>query len=126
MNALVNDQLGRLRLLIGDPRVSAQFTAWSGRPARFARYTSRTLYPGVRTTKKDSIRLKSIETFYVALLEEAADPESPQHDQATGLIANLQGRGKWPSKHELGEWYGKSGSRWKNKAGEFVRAVVAS
>ena len=57
MNALVNDQLGRLRLLLGDPRVTSQFDAWAGRPARFARYTSRTLYPGVRTVKKDQQRL---------------------------------------------------------------------
>ena len=124
MNALVNDQLGRLRLLIGDPRVVTQFTAWSGRPARFARYTSRTLYPGVRTTKKDTTRLKSIENFYITLLEQAADADSPQQEQAAALITNLQGRGKWPSKPELQEWYGKSGSRWKNRTGEFVRAVL--
>ena len=65
MNALVNDQLGRLRLLLGDPRVTTQFQAWAGRPARFARYTSRTLYPGVRTVKKDQQRLGSIEDFYI-------------------------------------------------------------
>jgi len=124
MNALVNDQLGRLRLLVGDPRVSAQFTAWSGRPARFARYTSRTLYPGVRTVKKDSLRLKSIETFYLALLEEVADPDSPQHERAAALVASLQSRGKWPSKHDLQTWFGKHGSRWKNGAGDFVRAVL--
>ena len=29
MNALVNDQLGRLRLLLGDPRVTTQFNAWA-------------------------------------------------------------------------------------------------
>ena len=58
MNALVNDQLGRLRLLLGDPRVTAQFQAWAGRPARFARYTSRTLYPGVRTRERDQRRLE--------------------------------------------------------------------
>ena len=77
MNALVNDQLARLRLLFGDPRVTTQFMAWSGRPARFARYTSRTLYPGVRTAKKDSARLKSIETFYVELLQAAGDASRP-------------------------------------------------
>ena len=52
MNALVNDQLSRLRLMFGDSTVAGAFTSWGGRPARFARYTSRTLYPGVRTTKK--------------------------------------------------------------------------
>ena len=124
MNALVNDQLGRLRLLLGDPWVTNQFTAWAGRPARFARYTSRTLYPGVRTAKKDSIRLRSIERFYVSLLEQAADPDSPQHDRAGALVASLQSRGKWPAKPELREWFGESGKRWQNRAGQFVRAVL--
>jgi len=124
MNALVNDQLGRLRLLFGDPRVASQFAAWSGRPARFARYTSRTLYPGVRTVKKDTIRLRSIETFYLSLLEDVGNPDSPQHDRAAELVANLQRRGKWPSKHDLQSWFGKHGSRWKNRDGEFVRAVL--
>jgi len=58
MNALVNDQLGRLRLLFGDRRIVKKFMDWSGRPARFARYTSRTLYPGVREDKKDKERLR--------------------------------------------------------------------
>ena len=124
MNALVNDQLGRLRLMVGDPRVCARFTAWSGRPARFARYTSRTLYPGVRTSKKDTVRLKSIDTFYVALLEEIADPDSPQHDRALALVDSLRSRGKWPSKPDLQSWFGKSGAHWRNRAGDFVRAVL--
>lgn len=124
MNALVNDQLGRLRLLFGDPRVSAQFTAWAGRPARFARYTSRTLYPGVRKVKKDTVQLKSIENFYIALLEAANDPTLPEHEQSAELVANLQSRGKWPSKPDLQAWFGKRGSHWKNRSGEFVRAVL--
>ena len=60
MNALVNDQLGRLRLLFGDKSITDQFMQWAGRPARFGRYTSRTLYPGVRDPKKDQQRLKPI------------------------------------------------------------------
>ena len=71
MNALVNDQLGRLRLLFGDNRVGAQFREWSGRPLRFARYTSRTLYPGVRTSKKDGVRLAPIDKYYVEHLRRA-------------------------------------------------------
>jgi ATP-dependent helicase YprA (DUF1998 family) len=38
MNALVNDQLGRLRALFGDPRILRLFKSWAGRPPRFARY----------------------------------------------------------------------------------------
>ncbi len=59
MNALVNDQLGRLRLLFGDPLVVGAFEQWSGRAALFARYTSRTPYAGVRTRQKDSLLISA-------------------------------------------------------------------
>lgn len=125
MNALVNDQLGRLRLLLGDPRVTTQFHAWAGRPARFARYTSRTLYPGVRTVKKDQQRLGSIEDFYLLLIDQAGDPSSPWHEQAKDLKAKLEQRGKWPAKPDLKAWFGPRGSRWKDpKTGQFLRAVT--
>ncbi|GGU90077.1 hypothetical protein GCM10010182_00660 [Actinomadura cremea] len=124
MNALVNDQLGRLRLLLGDPRVTTRFQAWAGRPPRFARYTSRTLYPGVRSRKKDTQRLKPIEDFYILLLDEAADKTSPGHASAVALIKKLKARGKWPAKPDLKAWYGTKNARWQNAAGEFVRAVT--
>ena len=125
MNALVNDQLGRLRLLLGDDRVTKQFDTWAGRPARFARYTSRTLYPGVRTAKKDQVKLKSLEKYYIALLDEAAKNGSPRQKRAQALIKELKARGKWPSKPDLKAWYGSSGQRWQNaKTGEFERAIM--
>jgi len=124
MNALVNDQLGRLRLLLGNERVASLFTAWGGRPARFARYTSRTLYPGVRTTEKDQNRLKSIEPFYISLLQQASDKNSPHRERAAALVAELRERGKWPAKPDLEEWYGSKGKRWQNREGQFVRAVM--
>ena len=125
MNALVNDQLGRLRLLFGDQRVVSAFKDWAGRPARFARYTSRTLYPGVRTAKKDQARLKSIRSFYVTLLEDANDDSSPKKQvAATKLIESLKARGKWPCKPDLLAWYGSPGDRWANQEGEFLRAVM--
>lgn len=124
MNALVNDQLGRLRRLFGDQRVADLFTAWGGRPARFARYTSRTLYPGVRTVAKDQRRLRSMEPFYISLLAQAGDPGSPHHQRATQLIANLRSRGKWPAKPDLQGWYGSKGQRWIGKDGSFARAVM--
>lgn len=124
MNALVNDQLGRLRLLLGDPRVTDLFTRWAGRPARFARYTSRTLYPGVRTVKKDQYRLESIEDFYISLIDQANDTASPWREQAVALKETLEEKGKWPAKPDLKRWFGAKGSRWKNTAGEFIRAVT--
>ena len=48
MNALVNDQLGRLRSMFSDPRVIAAFQDWGDRIPQFARYTSRTPYAGGR------------------------------------------------------------------------------
>ena len=92
MNALVNDQLGRLRMLVGSDAVAAAFTGWGGRPARFARYTSRTLYPGVRTRDKDSKRLRAIERFYVKHVDDAATDQ-----RAAELIKQFKQRGKWPA-----------------------------
>ena len=100
MNALVNDQLGRLRLLFGNSRIVEKFTEWSGRPARFARYTSRTLYPGVRDEKKDQDRLSPIGKFYAHNLELAEAPPSPQQTTAAALVSELRKRGKWPAKPE--------------------------
>ena len=125
MNALVNDQLGRLRLLFGDPRIVAKFMEWSGRPARFARYTSRTLYPGVRSDVKDKDRLKPIGEYYVENLELANDPTAAEHDTAEALVRELQSRGKWPAKPDLIGWYGKKGSRWRDaQSGAFRRCVT--
>jgi ATP-dependent helicase YprA (DUF1998 family) len=124
MNALVNDQLGRLRLLLGDPRVTGQFEAWAARPARFARYTSRTLYPGVRSRERDQRRLGSIEDFYVVLQTRAENPSAQYHAEALELVEKLQARGKWPGKPDIKKWYGAKGSHWQNKAGEFIRAIT--
>lgn len=122
MNALVNDQLGRLRLLLGDPRVVQRFVGWSGRPARFARYTSRTLYPGVRDKDKDRDRLKPIGKYYVRNLKLASGPPSPEQEAAARLVGKLKERGKWPSKPDLSAWYGKG--RWLDKNGDFKRCVT--
>ena len=124
MNALVNDQLGRLRLMVGDKRVSDRFISWAGRPARFARYTSRTLYPGVRTAKKDQLRLRAIGQFYVELEAQASDGESPEGESARSLVEKLRARGKWPAKPDLQAWYGRSGARWQDNDGEYLRAVT--
>ena len=124
MNALVNDQLGRLRLLFGDSRVTEKFIGWAGRPARFARYTGRTLYPGVRDAKKDQRRLTPIRKFYVELIEKASGPAGQVRDDAERLIGELKKRGKWPTKPDLKAWYGDDGMRWQNREGNFQRCVT--
>lgn len=124
MNALVNDQLGRLRLMFGDKRIVDKFLNWAERPPRFARYTSRTLYPGVRSEKKDQTKLKVIEKYYLQALEESNGENAEKCESAVKLIKELKSRGKWPSKPNLAGWYGKSGSKWKDKEGEFKRCVT--
>lgn len=125
MNALVNDQLGRLRALFGDPRLVALFKGWAGRPPRFARYTSRTPYAGIRTAKKDSAKLKAFDEFYADIERRAQGPDSEERAEAERLLQALKERGKWPAKPDLAAWLGEKGSRWQNaKTGEFVRAVT--
>ena len=124
MNALVNDQLGRLRLMLGDARVREFFQSDGGRPARFARYTSRTLYPGVRSAAKDQRRLAPIKQFYVDLLDRAADADPDTAAEAQRLISELKIRGKWPGKGDIRAWYGASGQRWTDHNGEPNRATL--
>ncbi|HEY1559255.1 MAG TPA: DEAD/DEAH box helicase, partial [Caulobacteraceae bacterium] len=126
MNALVNDQLGRLRSLFGDPRLVRLFKSWSGRPPRFARYTSRTPYAGVRTPNKDSAKLRSFQEFYVDL-ERRAEQDEDGDDKANAhaLRQELKARGKWPAKPSLSDWYGEKGSYWQDrKTGAYLRAVT--
>jgi len=126
MNALVNDQLGRLRLLFCDERVVSSFTTAAGRPARFARYTSRTLYPGVRTKKKDQDKLKVIGKYYVNAMLRANDQDNAEERRsAIKLISELKKRGKWPGKPDLLRWYGNESSRWQDShTGEYKRCVT--
>ena len=125
MNALVNDQLGRLRGLFGDPRLVSLFKTWAGRPPRFARYTSRTPYAGVRTARKDSAKFRAFDEFYVDIERLARDPQAGGHDEAHRLRLALKERGKWPAKPDLCAWLGEKGSRWRDaKTGAFVRAVT--
>ncbi len=125
MNALVNDQLGRLRRIFGDSRVTGKFKEWSGRPARFASYTSRTLYPGVRSAAKDQTRLKAIANYYVHNLELSQGPVSPEQEAAKRLVTELKKRGKWPAKPDLIQWFGAPSSRWQDpKTGDFKRCIT--
>jgi ATP-dependent helicase YprA (DUF1998 family) len=125
MNALVNDQLGRLRALFGDPRIVALFKQWAQRPPRFARYTSRTPYAGIRTRDKDSRKLRAFDDFYVEIQRQAEGPPSEEQQQAKTLLDQLKARGKWPAKADLPAWFGEKGTDWQDrKTGAFCRAVM--
>jgi ATP-dependent helicase YprA (DUF1998 family) len=115
MNALVNDQLGRLRSLFGDPRLVRLFKTWCGRPPRFARYTSRTPYAGVRTTKKDTPKLKAFDDFYADLQRRSQSADEEVRKEGQALLQALKDRGKWPTKPDLVAWFGEKGSRWQDR-----------
>jgi ATP-dependent helicase YprA (DUF1998 family) len=125
MNALVNDQLGRLRNLFGSVAVRKAFKDAGGRPAKFGRYTGRTLYPGFRDSKRDQQRLKTLD--YYLTIEDAARGGS-EKDQK--LVETLREKGRWPGKPDsflgaydgLRTWYGNPGQHWEDAAGNPLRA----
>lgn len=126
MNALVNDQLGRLRVLFGGNDVSRWFAERGGRPMKFARYTGKSLYPGRRKedTAKHWSRLKEPLEFFTKLEDQAASDL-----EARALIAELRKRGKWPAKPSsspdredgVSRWLGAG--KWKDEHGVWIRAV---
>lgn len=124
MNALVNDQLGRMRLLFGDSRLVEKFKSWSGRTVQFARYTSRTPYPGTRDASGggDGVKLKPIKDFYVDNLEISNDPSHPDYESRRTLVAELKQRGKWPAKPDLVHWWGSG--RWADSEGLPRRCIT--
>jgi len=67
MNALVSDQVSRLRKLFGDERLRDLFRSRYGRQPRFGMYTSRTAYPGPRFSKKDQRYLLPVRRYYLDL-----------------------------------------------------------
>lgn len=111
MNALVNDQVGRLRLLMGDSRTKNAFINAGGRPATFARYTSRTPYAGRRNSKKDARSIRPLGDFYLDLLDGIENHD----EQKIKLVDILKEKGKWPAKEDFRLWFGRAGTRWENR-----------
>ncbi|MBL8622901.1 MAG: DEAD/DEAH box helicase [Myxococcales bacterium] len=98
MNALVNDQLSRLRLLLGDAAVADAFKGL-GKDRRFPRfgmYTGRTAYPGPRSTARDAERVKPVLEYYLGL--------SPEVEE------RLRRLGRYPAK-DLQAFYAQSEAR---------------
>lgn len=86
MNALVNDQLARLRRVFADPAVSDALRGRNLRRARFGMYTSRTPYPGQATPAKNRDRVVAeLNKLYFEEMTEA-------------YKYRLKREGKWPAK----------------------------
>lgn len=95
MNALVNDQLSRIRRLFGGRPASAIISASRPLPVRFASYTGRTPYPAPRSSARDTARIEPLfEDFYLPIL---ADPQKE---------AQLRAVGQLPEK-DLARFFGK-------------------
>lgn len=92
MNALVSDQTSRLRRLFGDENVAALFRRRWGKHPTFGMYTSRTPYPGLRTSEKDAKNLAPLLEYYVNL-ESSTDSEKQK------LVEELKKRGRFPAKN---------------------------
>ncbi|QYZ79270.1 DEAD/DEAH box helicase [Methanofollis formosanus] len=93
MNALVADQIGRLRKMIGDydGEFHTLFTEYTGftntRTPQFGMYTGRTPYPGEPIKRKNIELAKTLERDLI--------------DRSPELIAELKSMGKYPSKYDL-------------------------
>lgn len=128
MNALVNDQLGRLRSLFASTEVTEWFERHGSRVAKFARYTGKALYPGARSgdTAKHSRKLNTLK-FYLNLEKQAQGGDKESVD----LLNALKERGKWPAKPAepgcydgVSNWFGSG--HWKDKDGRYRRTIERS
>ena len=109
LNALVSDQLARVRRLFGDQRVAERLSQGRKRRVRFGMYTSRTPYPGARNGDRDQRDVKPLfEQFYLDSDGNRGWIEVQRHKE------QLQPRGRWPRK-DLANFYGRQGTRWANR-----------
>jgi Lhr-like helicase len=94
MNALVNDQLTRLRLLFGDIGLAAMFPKDADRRSHptFGMYTGRTPYPGPQDPTRDRERVRPLLEYYTEM------------DQT--LEAELRRLGRYPAK-DLNGFYAR-------------------
>lgn len=106
MNALVSDQMSRLRRLFGDERLKHHFSKNFARFPLFGMYTSRTPYPGLRDSKRDREYLEPLLQYYLALENDESDSVSNKR-----LIEELRARGRWPVK-DLKGFFGEKGKPW--------------
>lgn len=84
MNALVNDQVARLRRLLDAPSVKMQLARPDSRAATFGMYTSRTFYPGAENPARTERDVGGwIDRFF---------------EKYRAYEGRLRSEGKWPAK----------------------------
>lgn len=87
MNALVNDQMSRVRRIIGNEQANDLIRNGRERPLRFASYTSRTPYAGRRTAAKDRSQIEPM------FLDYYLNPHLSE-----SIKERMKEIGKWPAK----------------------------
>ena len=103
MNALVTDQLGRIRRLLGNPELADEFERRFGRMVRFGMYTSRTPFPGEMTGAKCAHHLRKLfEEHYL------------KYDNRPDIKELLQKSGRWPCK-DLKAFYAEEERLWDRR-----------
>jgi len=103
MNALVSDQLARMRRILNNKDVAKLMEQQRGRHVRFGMYTSRTPFAGEITSDLNKRRCKDlIQNFYRKILDNEK------------LLDELKARGKWPAK-DVQRFFGKDGGRWEDR-----------
>lgn len=102
MNALVSDQISRLRRLIGDPdhrfiNIFRTVCGNSSRRPQFGMYTGRTPYPGKEPNSKED---KSLARTYSRMV-------NPENDEEKAFLDKLIQDGKLPAKENFIEFLEK-------------------
>lgn len=109
MNALVSDQIGRLRSLIGDREgrfhsVFDEFTD-EARVPQFGMYTGRTAYPGLLNLDKDKELATTIEKDLLNTYD--SNTQNNEYLKKENAISELIKLGKYPAKKNLDEFVRK-------------------
>lgn len=110
MNALVNDQTSRLRLLLGNEQLAAEFQSLhpQARNPTFGMYTGRTPYPGPRKTGRDKERVMPMMEFYMGKTP-GVSPE---------ILDELKSKGRFPAKDIEGFYADDLVEKYVDKSGK--------
>ncbi len=111
MNALVNDQLSRLRKMLGNNDVSNEIAKFRGRKPTFAVYTSKTDYPGKRNKSRDKKLKEKIQNLFLGnalqykneLFNEGLWPAKDMESFLTNDLQQSPSDAELYSRHEVQE-----------------------
>lgn len=107
LNALVSDQLSRLRRLLGDQNgmfehIFRKYSSDGSRRPQFGMYTGRTPYPGKTSNKHQDKQLARTLSRFVPVDPDAGDEDEHQTEHfSERYIAELTKQGRTPAKKDL-------------------------